>query len=431
MAAFFTLISKELKLLWRDRAALLLLFLMPVVLVMVITLVQRNVLKIAGESGARVIVVDHDRRGLGAELIREAAGLGIGANLAVGDVDVPDLVRRCRLGEIQAVVEIPAGFDQSLEGSVNDSLKEGGVGGGGSPPMLTAVFDPTALTGLRAAVIGVIRAVGGRLETRKTMAAIKRILPDRIRAALVATMGPAAAMASITMPELAGPAGGMVVIRAENAGTGPIVPSAVQHNVPAWSLFGIFFIVVPLAAVILDERSSNTFARLLVAPVSRFSLVSSRIAAYTMACILQFVVLFAIGAWVLPRFGTDPLVLPPAILALGLTLFCACFAASGYGFMVGILARTHEQAAMFGAISVVVAAAIGGVMVPVYAMPPLMRSLSVVSPLGWGLEALVALFVRGVGFAEIWPALLRLFLFGTVCLLFSWWKIFRLKLARS
>jgi ABC-2 type transport system permease protein len=49
---------------------------------------------------------------------------------------------------------------------------------------------------------------------------------------------------------------------------------------------------------------------------------------------------------------------------------------------------------MFGAVSVVCAAAVGGLMVPVYVMPPAMQTLSAFSPLAWGLTAIIEIAVR-------------------------------------
>ncbi len=60
---------------------------------------------------------------------------------------------------------------------------------------------------------------------------------------------------------------------------------------------------------------------------------------------------------------------------------------------------------MFGAVSVVIAAALGGVMVPVYVMPKGMQLISQFSPLAWGLEGFLELFARGGGVRDIWPNL--------------------------
>ena len=79
---------------------------------------------------------------------------------------------------------------------------------------------------------------------------------------------------------------------------------------------------------------------------------------------------------------------------------------------------------MFGSISVVVAAALGGIMVPVYAMPKLMQVVSVVSPLGWGLEAFQDVFVRGGGLIDVLPEVAALLLFFFLALFGAWFCLF-------
>ena len=64
-------VRKELTLLYRDFAGLLVLFVMPVVLVVVVTLVQENVLKSMGETKTSVLFVDMDGKSVG-RLIEEA-----------------------------------------------------------------------------------------------------------------------------------------------------------------------------------------------------------------------------------------------------------------------------------------------------------------------------------------------------------------------
>jgi ABC-2 type transport system permease protein len=78
-----------------------------------------------------------------------------------------------------------------------------------------------------------------------------------------------------------------------------------------------------------------------------------------------------------------------------LVALAAALAATGYGIMVGTLARSHEQASMFGAVSIVIAAALGGIMVPTYVMRRYLQAVSAWSPLGWGLAAFQDTLVRG------------------------------------
>ena len=75
---------------------------------------------------------------------------------------------------------------------------------------------------------------------------------------------------------------------------------------------------------------------------------------------------------------------------------------------------------MFGPISIVIAAAMGGIMVPVYAMPAFMQSISVVSPLAWGLNGSLDVFVRGGGLADVLPEAASLTAFFGICVFIAW-----------
>ena len=94
-------------------------------------------------------------------------------------------------------------------------------------------------------------------------------------------------------------------------------------------------------------------------------------------------------------------------------VIAASLAATGFGLLVGTLAKTYEQASMFGAVAIVIAAAIGGVMVPTYVMPQMMQKISVISPLAWGLTAFQDIFVRGGSLRTVLPELAYLVIFFT------------------
>jgi ABC-2 type transport system permease protein len=100
-------------------------------------------------------------------------------------------------------------------------------------------------------------------------------------------------------------------------------------------------------------------------------------------------------------------------------------AACGYGILLGTMARTYEQASAFGAVSVVIAAAIGGIMVPVFVMPPVMQTISIFSPLSWGLNAFMDVFVRGGSLGSVLPDITLLVLFFLVTILIAWFNLSR------
>ena len=54
-------------------------------------------------------------------------------------------------------------------------------------------------------------------------------------------------------------------------------PSSVQHSVPAWLIFGMFFIMIPLSNVMAMERQTNTLTRLRMARASALSLIIAKL----------------------------------------------------------------------------------------------------------------------------------------------------------
>ena len=81
MSKWIAATAKELLLLFRDKTGLLVLFVMPSLLVVVITLVQENVLELSGHHQVRLLLHDQDQ-GSFAHALR--------AVLAAGQVSVSD-----------------------------------------------------------------------------------------------------------------------------------------------------------------------------------------------------------------------------------------------------------------------------------------------------------------------------------------------------
>lgn len=78
-------------------------------------------------------------------------------------------------------------------------------------------------------------------------------------------------------------------------------PNSVQHSVPAWLIFGMFFIMIPLSNVMVMERQTNTITRLRMARASAAKLIVAKLIPYFLINQLQFVGMVALGYFVLPR----------------------------------------------------------------------------------------------------------------------------------
>lgn len=439
MQQLTAVVWKELLLLWRDRAGLLVLFVMPAILVLVITLVQENVLKVMGESKTKVLFVDLDRSFLGKAIAKNLLDLGtveLVSEIKGKSLNQESMRQAIREGDFQFGVVIPAASSQLLKKQVRNlaeqalSSKRSESKGGESALELVVSFDPAVRGGFRSAVVNSLNRAVLAVEIEEKMRVFAELLPARISQALQEVLGPYLSVSAVQkMPtvDLEWVKVRQIDVREELAFRSGYakIPTSVQQNVPAWALFGMFFIVLPMAGSLIRERQEGALARLLTMPVSRFTLLAGKVAAYLLVCLGQFALVLVIGKTLLPLLGTPELDMGTEPLAILAVVVSATLAATGFGLLLGSVSRTFEQASMFGSISVVIAAALGGIMVPVYAMPKLMQAVSVISPLGWGLEAIHDVFVRGGGFSDILPEILALLVFFGCSLLGAWLFLFQ------
>ncbi|MDX1783662.1 MAG: ABC transporter permease, partial [Aequorivita vladivostokensis] len=190
-----------------------------------------------------------------------------------------------------------------------------------------------------------------------------------------------------------------------------IIPNSAQHNVPAWTLFAIFFIIVPLSINLLKEKNQGTFVRLRTTPVSYATVLGGKTIVYLAVCLVQFTLMLLVGIFLFPAIGLPGVDVSGKLPMLYLVALFSGLAAIGLGLLIGTVAKTQEQAAPFGATSVVILAALGGVWVPVFVMPKFMQFVSKISPMNWGLEAFYDVFLRNVSFVKILPEISLLLLF--------------------
>ncbi len=200
-----------------------------------------------------------------------------------------------------------------------------------------------------------------------------------------------------------------------------ILPNAVQHNVPAWSVFSMFFIIIPLAGSIIMERGEGSAFRLKTIPKAIQIVLASKVFVYMMVCLSQLMLMLLVGITLLPMMGLPKLQFGNSPIATILVGIFTAMAATCYGLMFGTITTTNQQAAIGGSVSVLIMAALGGVWVPVHLMPGIMKSISKLSPLNWGLEAFHDIFLRDGGVLEVLPEIGLLFGFSVATVAISFW----------
>jgi ABC-2 type transport system permease protein len=210
-------------------------------------------------------------------------------------------------------------------------------------------------------------------------------------------------------------------IAVEVVGAPSARPSSVQQNVPAWLIFGMFFVVLPMASLFIVERREGTLARLAAQRVPFPLLLAGKIGPFFLINLAQAGLMLLVGRNVVPWLGGETLALPARWDLLLLATASTSVAALGWGLLVATGARTLEQATVIGGVGNILAAALGGIMVPRFVMPQAMQSWAALSPMAWALDAFHAVMLRGASLAEMAVPCAKLLIFGIALLAAAFW----------
>lgn len=189
-------------------------------------------------------------------------------------------------------------------------------------------------------------------------------------------------------------------------------PTSTQQSVPSWIIFGMFFVIIPMSTIFINERRQNTLMRMSAMNISIPALFAGKIAPYLVINQLQVWLMIGVGIFVVPLAGGEALTLGNSIIGLLMVSLGLSLAAIGTSVLIAVLAGTVEQATTIGGIINILLGAIGGIMVPKFYMPPAMQDLAVISPMSWGLEGFLDIFVRGLGVEAVLAETLALTGFG-------------------
>jgi ABC-2 type transport system permease protein len=411
MRVIFKLAYKDCLVLIRDRAGLAMLFLMPLALVLIMTSLQDNTFKAINESGIKLVILNEDTDSLGVAIEKEISGSEFFSTFKAIDGRVPtenEIREAVASGRFQIGMIIPAKATLRIREQVRNDMAMLFAGDSALKHHPDSVFirlyvDPATKNSLRSSLQGSIREYTARVESRIILNELTHEINQHmlIKIANLNRMKQEA-----------------VFYKEEYVARGDknVIPNSTQHNVPAWTLFAMFFVVIPFASAMIKEREDGSLSRLLTMPCSYGMIMISKIVVYLVVCYLQFISIMVMGVYVFPILGLPALETGGKLISLSVMALAAAMAAIGYGISVGTLARTHQQAAIFASISVVILAAVGGIWVPVFIMPHFFRILSTVSPLNWGLNGFYDILVRNTGLTGVIHYALWMLGFSMACL---------------
>jgi ABC-2 type transport system permease protein len=198
-------------------------------------------------------------------------------------------------------------------------------------------------------------------------------------------------------------------------------PSSVQQNVPAWLIFGMFFVVMPISSLFIVERREGTLARLASQQVPNSLLLLGKVVPFFVINLGQALLMLLAGHTLVPWLGGEVLALPARWDLLAAVTASTSLAAISWGLLVAACARTMEQATVIGGVGNILAAAIGGIMVPRFVMAETMQAWVDVSPMAWALDGFHAVILRQGAAADVLAPCLKLLLLAAVLFAITLW----------
>ena len=392
---------KEIQLLKRDSGGIVIIFLMPLLLIITITLIQDSTFKNLEGSKIPIIFIDNDKSEV-SKVIKKELETSKTFEL-VTDYNEKSAEKAVFTGDYQMAIVIPENLTKDLNSNI-DSKVQTVVSSFGLEINSTSTkavasktkdihlyYDPATNAGFKNSVMNAINKMVFEIENKK----IYKAFQDQL-----GTTEDLENKSLITFKEIT-----------PNKGDKELMPNSVQHNVPAWALFAIFFIVVPLSINLVKEKSQGTSVRVRVSPTPYYIHILGKTFTYLIICVIQFLLMVAVGIWLFPLMDLPQFDVSGKMFHLLIVTLFAGLAAIGFGVLIGTMSNTQEQSAPFGATSVVVLAAIGGIWVPVFLMPEFMQKIAQFSPMNWGLNAYYDIILRNSGISEIAKELIFLFLF--------------------
>ena len=407
-------IVKEFKLLFRDIGGLITLFVMPIILVVVVTSIQDSTYQSISASKIPVLWVDHDLDSISLKVKKEIENSGSFQLIStLSDKNVTEEIAKQEVfkGNYQMAIILPknltADLNIKVRQNVDGILDEMGMSTTSYEPIdvekkeIRMYFDPATQVAFKNGIKGNIDKMIAQLESN----AIYQNFETQLGGSSTTSFNEP----FINFKE--------IVPKDKNS---DVLPNSVQHNVPAWTLFAIFFIIVPLSINIVKEKNQGTYLRLISSPTSNAVLYLGKIITYLIICLLQFYAILLIAKLVFPLMQLPELNLSGnKVLLMSLLTLTAGLAAISLGILLGIICKTQEQSAPFGATFVVILAAIGGVWIPVFAMSDAMQILSKTSPMNWALNGYYDIMLRNGSLIDIIPEMLLLTLFFAVLITFA------------
>jgi len=400
MKKLFIIALKDLRLIFRDPAALVLMLLAPFLISLGMGLITGRFSRssTSGINEIPVAIVNQDEGELGKalEAVFESEELAdlVEPTIIAAPEDARGLVEA---DQVSAAILIPRGFSASI-------IPDDPAAANGEIVRIDFIANPNAPTNA-----GILRSI---LDAFLSQVEVSRIGTEvtirQIAQTGKLTPGLAAQLSRALGTQLAQQSAQEKPVRLVNTTvTGAAVKfDLMMYFAPGMALMFLMFAVTYGGRSLLLENRTGTLPRLLQTPTASAQILGGKVLGIFLTAIAQLTILIG-GTSLLFRLDWGE---PLGVVFLILT---AAFAASGWGSFIAALFKTPAQVANFGSIIMLIFGLLGGSFFDVSLLPTWVSNLSKITPNAWGLQGFTTLAGGGT-LSSISEPLLALTLMGII-----------------
>jgi ABC-2 type transport system permease protein len=403
---------KDLQVLFKDRGALLLMFLLPLVFIVVFSGALAAIGDVEPEDSRIVLaVVDLDRSEAAQNLMDDLEAAG---GIRVEFYDEQDAATLLDEGELARVLTIPSDYSARLEDGRQVTLRL----------INHADADAQKTEAVWRIIDGVARDITLESQIFASLQQMGEMQADVPEGAQVFSIERSMAQARSQFESAEEQPLIDVVQRLPNKpeDESEEMPEGIQLAVSGFTVLFIFLLAQTTARSIYDEKKAGSFRRLMAAPLSKASLLSGKMLPNFLTALFQAAVIFAFGLIGMRLLGLTPLSLGdnPWLVVLIIVVIALCSVC--LGILIAAIARTESQIGGLSGLLLWGMALLGGSFVPLFILEQFLGPVTKIVPHYWGNSALNDVLVRGLGPAEVATELMVMLGFAAVFLLFGLWR---------
>ena len=181
-----------------------------------------------------------------------------------------------------------------------------------------------------------------------------------------------------------------------------------KHN-PMVSFYaagiGVMFLLFTAsgaAGALLDEAESGTLDRVLSSRVTMTSLLFGKLTYNSLLAFSQLVVMFLWG-WAVFKLDFWPHI--PGFIVMGV---CTAVAVAAFGMLLASVCKTRAQLGALSTLIILIMSSIGGSMFPRFLMPDAMQKAGLLTINAWAIDGFTKIFWRDEPVSHLWPQVLVL-----------------------